>query len=224
MTQQTLATDDTDTVQNTQDQATTKTFTQEEVNAILARTKGQLEKKYQSRYEDLGDPEELRQMKAETEQRRQAEQLKRGEFERTLKEIVEKKDAEISRRDSVIKEYKVNTPLVSAAAKYRAVNVDQVKALLSPYVRLNTEGDVEVTDDKGSVRYSDSGSPFGVEDLVKTFLESNPHFQSATPATTHSKSNVGNMANTGVDITQLDMKNPEHRKAYAQYRKSNGLA
>jgi len=101
---------DTGATQNT-DQATVKTFTQEEVNAILAKSKGQLEKKFASKYEDL------RQLKHEAEQRRQAEQLKRGEFEKTLQELASKKDAEIQKRDSIIKEYKVNTPLVSAAAK-----------------------------------------------------------------------------------------------------------
>ena len=205
---------DTGATQNT-DQAPAKTFTQEEVNAILAKTKGQLEKKFASKYEDLGDPEELRQLKAEAEQRRQAEQLKRGEFEKTLQELASKKDAEIQKRDSIIKEYKVNTPLVSAAAKYRAVNADQVKQLLAGNVRLNDEGDVEVVDKKGSVRYNDSGEPLAVEDLVREFLDSNPHFVSATPATTQGRSNISQAETGPVDVSKLDLKLAEHRKIYA---------
>ena len=117
MSDNTLATDMvTDTTANTDNQAqATKTFTQEEVNAILARTKSQLEKKFQSKYEDLGDPEELRTIKTEWEKKQQEAQIKRGEFEKTLQGIVDKKDAEIQRRDAIIKEYKVNTPLLSAA-------------------------------------------------------------------------------------------------------------
>jgi hypothetical protein len=172
----------------------------------------------------LGDPEELRQLRTEAEKRNQEQQIKRGEFEKTLQELASKKDAEIQKRDSIIKEYKVHTPIVSAAAKYRAVNADQVKALVAPKVRLNAEGDVEVIDDKGTVRYNDAGVPLQVEDLVREFLDSNPHFVSASPSTTHTKSNVSNGSGNQVDIGTLDMKNPEHRKIYAQHRKSIGLA
>jgi hypothetical protein len=217
-----MATDATDTSDN---QATaTKTFTQDEVNAILARTKSQIEKKYASKYDDLGDPDELRQLKTEAEKRTQEQQLKRGEFEKTLQDLAAKKDAEISKRDSIIKEYKVNTPVLSAAAKYRAVNPDQVRTLLQPALRLNSEGEVEIVDAKGSVRYTDSGAPLGVEDFVREFLDTNPHFVSAAPATTNSQSNMGKGTNKPLDITKLDMKNPEHRKVYADYRKTRGLA
>ena len=201
-----------------------KTFTQDEVNAILARTKTQLEKKYASKYEDLGDPEELRTIKTEWEKKQQAEQIKRGEFERTLQELAAKKDAEISKRDSIIKEYKVNTPLLSAAARYRAVAPEQVKSLLAQSVRLNQDGEVEVVGQDGSVRYSDNGQPLGVDDLVQEFLSSNPHFVSAAPATTNTKSNISQGSPSKVDITKLDFKNPEHRKVYAEYRKTAGIA
>lgn len=202
----------------------TKTYTQQEVDNMMARMKGSIEKKLLKPYEDLGDPEHLRQLKADAEKRAQDQQLKRGEFEKTLQEMAAKKDAEIQKRDSIIKEYKVNTPVLSAAAKYRAVNPDQVKALLQPSLRLNSEGDVEIVDDKGLVRYTDRGAPLAVDDLVREFLDSNPHFVSAAPATTNTQSNVGGRGNKPLDITKLDMKNPEHRKIYADYRKTSGIA
>jgi hypothetical protein len=201
-----------------------KTFTQEEVNAILARTKSQIEKKFASKYQDLGDPEELRSIKTEYEKRQQEQQIKRGEFERTLQEMAAKKDAEISKRDSIIKEYKVNSPLLSAAAKYRAVNAEQVKSLLNNHVRLNADGDVEVVGENGAVRYQDNGAPLAVEDLVREFLDSNPHFVSASPSTTNTKSNISQGQPAKLDITKLDMKIPEHRKVYAEYRKTAGIA
>jgi len=226
MTDNSLANEATGAADTSENQATaTKTFTQEEVNAILARTKSQIEKKYASKYDDLGDPEELRQLKTEAEKRQQDQQLKRGEFEKTLQEMAAKKDAEISKRDSIIKEYKVNTPVLNAAAKYRAVNPDQVRSLLQPNLRLNSEGDVEIVDAKGAVRYTDTGAPLAVDDLVREFLDSNPHFVSAAPATTNTQSNVGRGGTSNkVDITKLDMKSPEDRKLYAQYRKASGLA
>jgi hypothetical protein len=194
----------------------TKTYSQEEVDNMMARMRGSLEKKLLKPYEDLGDPTELRTMKQQAEAKAQQEAIKRGEFEKTLQELAAKKDAEIQKRDSVIKEYKVNTPLLSAAAQYRAVNAEQVKALLSHNVRLNAEGEVEVIDATGAVRYNDKGEAIGVNDLVKEFLDANPHFVSATPSTTHTKSSAHtNVISPGLDISKLDMKNPQHRKLYA---------
>ena len=144
--------------------------------------------------------------------------LKRGEFEKTLQELAARKDAEIQKRDNIIKEYKVNTPLMSAAARYRAVNADQVKALLAQNVRLGNEGEVEVTDHTGKVRYNDRGEPLAVDDLVREFLDSNPHFVSATPATTHSRTNVTNNNSQDIDVSKLDMRLAEHRKIYANMR------
>lgn len=196
----------------------TKSYSQKEVDDMMARMKGSLEKKLLKPYEDLGDPTELRTLKQQAEAKAQADAIKRGEFEKTLQELAAKKDAEISKRDSVIKEYKVNTPLLSAAAQYRAVNAEQVKALLSNNVRLNADGEVEVVDEKGAVRYSDAGQAIGVNDLVKEFLEKNPHFVSATPATTNTKSSHSSGGATTVDLSSLDMKNPQHRKIYAEAR------
>jgi hypothetical protein len=209
--------------QNSGNQAqASKSYSQEEVDNMMARMRGSLEKKLLKPYEDLGDPEELRQIRQDYEKKQQAEQIKRGEFEKTLQELALKKDAEIQKRDSIIKEYKVNTPLVSAAAKFKAVAPEQVKQLLSNRVRLNDVGEVEVLDEKGSVKYNDGGQPYQVDDLVREFLDSNPHFVSASPSTTHSKSNTS-MNNTGAfDLSKLDLSNPGDRKRYAE-AKASGL-
>ena len=210
---------------NTENQApATKTYTQDEVDNMMARMKGSLQKKLLKPYEDLGDPEELRQLREEASKKAQAEQIKRGEFEKTLQELAAKKDSEIQKRDSIIKDYRVNMPLLSAAAKFNAVNAEQVKALLSQSVRLNQEGDVEVVDHSGSVRYNDAGEALAVDDLVREFLDSNPHFRASGPATTNSKTNVNAVSSGKIDISKLDMKNPEHRKMYQEHRKSSGLA
>ena len=224
--EQTLVTDmATDAADDTANQAqAAKTYTQDEVDNMMARMRGSLEKKLLKPYQDLGDPDELRTLKSEAERKAQEQQIKRGEFEKTLQELAAKKDAEISKRDSIIKEYKVNSPLLSAAAKFRAVAPEQVKSLLAQNVRLNQDGEVEVVGQDGAVRYQDNGAPLAVEDLVREFLDSNPHFVSASPSTTNTKSNISQGQSAKLDITKLDMKNPEHRKVYAEYRKTAGLA
>jgi hypothetical protein len=215
-----LNTQATDAAVDTENQAqATKTYTQEEFDKHMAGLKSSLSKKFEKQFAELGDLEELKSLKAQAEQKRTEDAMKKGEFEKILQEKLSIKDSEIQRRDQIIKEYKVNTPLLSAAAKYRAVNAEQVKALLATNVRLNSDGEVEVVDHSGTVRYSDNGSAMGVDDLVREFLDSNPHFVAPTPATTNSKSNVNSVANARIDLSKLDMKNPEHRKLYAEAQK-----
>jgi hypothetical protein len=223
MSENTPVNDDTGSSQNTNQALVEKTYTQKEVDDMMARTKTAIQKKVSSRYEDLGDPDELRQLKAEYEQRKLDEQKKRGEFDKIISELAAKKDEEIRKRDELIRNYTVDLPLVETAARFGAVNPKQVQALLKPYVRPNETGEVEVLDDKGTVRYSDKGQPFRVEDLVKEFLDSSPHFKAAGPATTQTKSNVS-QSREKLDISKLNMSNPADRKLYAEYRRSAGLA
>jgi len=229
MNEQSLAADgvtDTPATQTSQESAgnTQRVYSQEEFDNAMAKMKASVQKKVSKPYEELGDIEELRTIKSAWEQKQQDEAVKRGEFEKILQEMAAKKDAEIQKRDRVIQEYKVDVPLLNTASKFRSVNPEQVKSLLKSQVRMNSEGEVEVIDSTGSVRYNDKGQAWGVEDLVQDFLTANPHFVAPTPATTNARSNVSNGSPSKVDITKLDMKNPEHRKIYAEYRKQNGLA
>jgi hypothetical protein len=209
--------------QTSQDAPTQRVYTQQEFDDAMAKMKAVVQKKASRPYEELGDVEELRRLKTDADRRQQEEQVKRGEFEKILQDLAAKKDAEISRRDRVIQEYRVDVPLVSTAARLRSVNPEQVKSLLKSQVRLNGDGEVEVVDTTGAVRYNDKGQPLGVEDLVQDFLASNPHFVQATPSTSNGKSSISNQM-TKFDPLKLDMKNPEHRKQYAEYRRAGGLA
>lgn len=214
--------DNTDESLNT-NQANEKTYTQKEFDDHMAKLKASVSRKYEKTLGELGDIDELRQLKTENEQRKLEDQKKRGEFDKIMADLAAKKDAEIAKRDEIIRSYTVDMPLVSTAAQLGAVNPKQVQALLRPNLRLGESGEVEVLDEKGTVRYSDKGQPFRVEDLVKEFLDTNPHFKSAGPATTQGKSNL-NQSREKLDITKLDMKNPNDRKVYAEYRKASGIA
>ena len=207
-----------------QTQATVRTYTQKEVDDMMAKTKSAVMKKVSSKYEELGDPEELRAIVSNYQKVQQEQQLKRGEFDKVIQELASKKDAEIQKRDRIIESFKVETPIVEAASRFRAVAPDQVKALIRNNVRLNMDGEVEVLDDKGQARYDDSGRLLSVDSYVQEFLTKNPHFVSAAPATTNTRSNVTGNTAKKLDVKNLDMKNPEHRKIYAEYRKSAGLA
>ena len=218
----TVETDTTSQTSQIQDQAAGKTYTQEEFDNHLAGMKASLQKKLLKPYEDLGDVNELRALKEAQIKKAQEESLKKGEFEKILQQLAATKDAEISKRDSVIREYKIETPLVNAAAKYRAVAPEQVRTLLKNNINLNAEGEVEVLDNNGQVRYNDKGIALSVEDLVSEFLAGNPHFVQANPATSSTKSSITN-SQTPIDINKLDMKDPAQRKIYAEYRKTAGI-
>jgi hypothetical protein len=217
MSDNTLENEDTGSFENNQETKQTKTYTQEEFDSHMARMKASITRKYEKTFSELGDIDELRQLKQEHERRVLEDQKKRGEFDSILKDLAAKKDAEIAKRDQLIKEYTVDLPLVQTAAQLRAVNAEQVKALLKPNVRLGEDGAVEIIDREGKTRYTDQGTPFKVEDLVSEFLTQNPHFVQPTPATTQGKSNIGH-AQQKVDLGKLDMKNPEHRKVYQEAR------
>jgi len=224
MSKNTLTTADTeDADTNTLQAEAAKTYSQEEVNDMMARVKSSSTKKALKPYEDLGDVEELRGLRANAESNKQEQALKRGEYDIIIKDLAAKKDVEIQKRDNIIKGYKIDSPLLESASKYRSVNAEQVKSLLKGSVRLNEEGEVEVVDAKGTVRYADNGDLFTVDALVQSFLDSNPHFVSPTLATTNTKSSFQSNANEKFDLSKLDMSNPVHRKQYSEAKASGKL-
>lgn len=217
-------TEATDAAEQTNIQATSKTFTQDEVNAILAKTKTTLEKKYSSKFEDLGNPDELREIVTNYRKQQQDSEVKRGNFDKLMSDMASKKDAEISKRDNIIREFRIEQPLVTLAAQYRSVNPEQVKTLLKPALRLNDDGEVEVVDTKtGEVRYQDNGKPYSVDAYVKEFLDQNPHFVSATPATVNTQGNVGKGPAQPIDLSKLDLTRADHRKLYAEARRNGKI-
>ena len=212
--EQTLAdTEATEASAQTQTQAE-RTYTQKELDDMMARTRASVQKKIANKYEDLGDPDELREIVSNYRKNQQDQQVKRGEFDKVLQDLASKKDAEIQKRDRIIEEYKVNNPIIDAAAKHRSINPEQVKSLLRSNVRLNADGEVEVVDKDGKVRYDDNGRLLSVDNFVQEFLQQNPHFIQSTPSTTATRSNVNGISEP-IDMSKLDMRNPQHREIYA---------
>lgn len=215
----------TDAPANAETQAqASRVYTQEEFDKHMSGLRKSIESKFEKRLSELGDLDELKQMRETAEKQKQEEAIKRGEFERILQDMAAKKDAEIQSKNKIIEEYTVNTPLLNAAAQLKAVNPQQVVQLIRNQVRLGENGQAEVVDGNGMVRYDDQGNPLKPETLVQEFLSQNPHFVSAPPATTNTKSGIA--GNTGIenfDLSKLDLSNPEHRKVYAEARKKGIL-
>lgn len=204
--------------------STAKSFTQEDLDKIVAdrvaRERGKYEKKYAGvdieKYQSLADAEEKRTLE---------QQKARGEFETILKTTVEKKDTVINQLKSELQAVKVDGQLMNLASANRAVNPAQVVRLLKDQVRLAETGDVEVIDSRtGQVKYSDSGDPYGIDKLVGDFLKENPHFISAAQAGSGTRSQAQPGSSLGaIDLASLDMKNPAHKALYKEYRKAQGI-
>lgn len=207
-----------DTTENSETQGEERRYTQQEVDDMMARVRKSTEQKVLKPYKDLGDPEELRQIKEEYEQQKQSEQIDRGEFEKTLQDLASKKDSEIQKRDEIIKDFKLNQPLLNAAAKNNSVDPEQVQSLLQDKLTLDEDGEAVAVDKSGSIQYNDKGEAKGVDELVQEFLTENPHFVKPSASTSNTNSNSGVEVKEDVDVSQLDMKNPEHRKMYARIR------
>ena len=203
--------------ENAQEQEV-KTYTQEEFDNHMAGMRKSIESKFERQLADLGDLKELKALKAKAEKAEQEEQIKRGEFEKILQDMASKKDAEIQEKNRIIEEYTVNSPLLNAAAKYKAVNPEQVVQLIRSQVRLGKNGKAEVVDAEGSVRYDDKGETVSVDNLVQEFLKQNPHFVQAAPSTTNTQSSVNGIDRQTFNLASLDLTNSKDRELYKQAR------
>ena len=217
---QTQETEATASEQSTQEQK----FSQADIDKIVADRIARERRKSEKKYEGV-DVDQYKELTAKQEKEREDRLKAKGEFERVLKETVDKKDSTIQTLQNQISSIKVDGALVDTASKYRAISPNQVVKLLKDQVRLNETGDVEVVDAKtGQTRYGDDGTHLTIDSLVKEFITENPHFVAAGPAGSGSTSKVGDSgAGETLDISKLDMSNAEHRKIYADYRKKSGL-
>jgi len=213
------------TSETTQAETTDKTFTQDDVDKIVRDRLDRERKRFEKKYGDV-DIDRYRQLTQREEDERIEQQKQRGEFEKILQETVAKKDQQYQELQRQLTEIKVDGSLLNAASSNRAINAQQVSALLRNQVRLGETGEAEVTDSNGNVRYTDDGMPMTVNQLVDSFLKENPHFVAAGPSGSGTSSATESASRKGmgnIDPSQLNMNNPEDRKIYKEYMKTRGI-
>jgi len=193
-----------------------KTFTQDEVNKIITARLAKVENKYA----DI-DVEEYKQFKTAKQKQEEDALIKRQEFDKVLNQTKDHYSNQLSKLKQELETIKVDGAILSSASNLKVVAPDHVAKLLKGNVRLGEDGQVEVLDDKGQVRYNAAtATPLTVDELVKEFVKTNPFYQAPGPAGSGSRSNMNAERSGSVDISKLDMKNPDHRKIYAEYRKT----
>ena len=197
----------------------TNTFTQDEVNNIVER---RLAKERGSMYKKLGveDLDVAVNAVKTQKQLEEKQRIQKGEFEEILKTKTQEFNKEKSNLENQLKDIKINKSLLSSASRNKAINPDQVVELLKGKIKLNEAGNVEILDKSGLARYNKLGELLSTDELVQEFLTQNPHFVSATPSGSGSVSNVDRSELTKpLNLSELDMNNPEDRKKYAEFRK-----
>lgn len=208
---------DTGAEQSGQNSIQEKTFTQEDVDAIVQKRVQQVQKKYSG-----VDLDEYQALKALQERVQEQEMIDRKDFDSLLKKTKEKYDNEVNVLKSQLESIKIDGALIDAASKLKSVAPDQTAQLLRNSVRLDKDGNVVIMDGD-NIRYNDDAEPMTVEQLVDEFLTKNSYFKAAGPSGTESSSNAGISKTKTVDLSQLDMTNPEHRQIYAKMKREGKL-
>lgn len=205
---------ETETTAETQTQDL-RTFSQDEVDAIVKARLAKQSKKY-----DEVDMSEYRSLKKAQEEKELEDRKARGEFEKILQDQKRNHDAQLEALKNQLHKEKVDGSLLKIAGSRNAVNPEQVASLLRNNVKLSDDGEVYVLNENGEIAYdTDSATPLGVDKLVNSFLDANPHFLRAGPSGSGSETSVGEQSNGDLDISQLDMKIPAHRQKYAELKK-----
>ena len=202
-----------------QDTPSGVTFTEDEMNEIVRK---RLAKERGIMYKKLGvDDLEVAINAVKTQkQAEEAQKIQKGEFEEILKTRTQEFNKEKENLESQLRDIKINKSLLSSASRNKAINPDQVVELLKTNIQLNESGNVEILDKNGVTRYNKAGELLTTDELVQEFLTQNPHFVSATPSGSGSVSNVDRQElNKPLNLSELNMNNPEDRKKYAEYRK-----
>ena len=190
------------------------TFTQEQLDNII---KSRLEAE-QRKYEKKLQEEETR--KAELLKEQQLKEAKsKSEIEKIMQERIKEKEEEVLRYKTQIKKEKVDNSILSIASSNNAINPSQVVSLLKEEVKYTDDGRIEVVDNHSNVRYNSKGELLTIEERVKEFLDSNPHFRQGSLSGSGSQSAIGGKTVKPFNLQDLDLTKPEDRKAYAEYRK-----
>ena len=203
--------------QETAEAQEVKTFTQEELDRIVADRVARTKRQYDKKLEGV-DLDEARQLLQERQNADLEKQKERGEFESILKQTVEKKDQEINSYKQRLEATLVDQALLSAAAGNGAVSPDQVSQLLRGSVALSEDGTVEVYDANGTPRYGDNGDLLTVQQLVTEFLTANPHFVKASQGGAGSSGAAGGSTSKPLSYSEMLEKGDEGMRLFREQK------
>jgi len=197
------------------EQTQQKTFTQDQLNNIIESRVMAERRKYEKKIQEEEN------QKAELLKQEQLKEAKtKQDLEKIMQERLSEKEQEIQRIKNEMVAEKIDKQILSVASSNKAVVPEQIVSLLKSELQLSDDGRVEVLDNNGNIRYNEKGQPLTVEDRVKEFLDTNPHFRQGSLSGSGSQSSIGGNSLKPKSIGDLDLNNPADRKVYADMRKT----
>lgn len=205
-----------------------RTFSKAEVEAIVqARLKrGGLDPTEQA------ELEVLRRERAERE-RKDAEE--RRQYDRAIKSVREEAQTEVSKANQKlaaildeIKVEKVQGGLINSAAKFKAINPQQVAILLQSQTQFDPDTrKVIYLGEDGQPAFK-NGVPWSADDLLMVFRHKNPHLFQAAASDTGSGAGGSGASDTGTGLSDdfdADEKKlaDAHKAAFEQAQKSGAI-
>ena len=189
-------------------------FTQEQLDKVISSRLEAEKRKYEKKLQE----DEFQ--KAELVKKQQLDDAKtKQDLEKIMQERLSEKEKELANYKNQIKKEKVDNSILSVANKEKSINAEQVVSLLKNEVKYNDDGRIEIVDNNSNVRYNAKGELFTIEDRVKEFLDSNPHFRQGSLSGSGSQSAIGGKTVKPFNLQDLDLTKPEDRKTYSEYRK-----
>ena len=189
-------------------------FTQEQLDKVISSRLEAERRKYEKKLQEEEN------QKAEIIKQKQLEEAKtKQDLEKIMQDRLSEKEQELNRYKNQIKKEKVDNSILSVASSNKAISPAQVVALLKDEVKYTDDGRIEIVDNNSNVRYNSKGELLTIEDRVKEFLDSNPHFRQGSLSGSGSQSAIGGKTVKPFNLQDLDLTKPEDRKAYAEYRK-----
>lgn len=189
-------------------------FTQEQLDKVISSRLEAERRKYEKKLQEEEN------QKAEILKQKQLEEAKtKQDLEKIMQDRLSEKEQELNRYKNQIKKEKVDNSILSVASSNKAISPAQVVALLKDEVKYTDDGRIEVVDNNSNVRYNAKGELLTIEDRVKEFLDSNPHFRQGSLSGSGSQSAIGGKTVKPFNLQDLDLTKPEDRKAYQEYRK-----
>jgi len=189
-------------------------FTQEQLDKVISARLEAERRKYEKKLQ------EEEKQKAEILKQKQLEEAKtKQDLEKIMQERLSEKEKELNSFKEQIKKEKVDNSILSVASNNNAISPSQVVALLKDEVKYTDDGRIEVVDNNSNVRYNAKGELLTIEERVKEFLDSNPHFRKGSLSGSGSQNAIGGKTVKPFNLQDLDLTKPEDRKAYAEYRK-----
>jgi hypothetical protein len=189
-------------------------FTQDQLDKVISSRLEAERRKYEKKLQEEEN------QRAEIIKQKQLEEAKtKQDLEKIMQDRLSEKEQELNRYKNQIKKEKVDNSILSVASSNKAISPAQVVALLKDEVKYTDDGRIEIVDNNSNVRYNSKGELLTIEDRVKEFLDSNPHFRQGSLSGSGSQSAIGGKTVKPFNLQDLDLTKPEDRKAYQEYRK-----